>query len=637
MATIIRIPCPQCGAELKLKDPKLLGRNGKCPKCAHRFVLQEPEDEVELELATDDPAETPAVGTAAQWVPDGAPAAAPGAPTFPGSSDNTETAAASPRSAKAAKALKKKRKRKNLLIQIAVGAVSALVIGGGVFALNNATVAPPKEIKPKKNKPEIVVKHKGATKNRDWDAEVNDAKARMLSAAEKSPTKGEKISLKYIPAGARLVIHLRPAELWSDQPNMTEFRFCLGQDLITWVENKLEELTHYKPNDIEEACICLMLISKDIAPEVAVRIRLKEQPKMSDLITKFKGTPEQQSRMKIYKAEKYAYLVDPDDKGRTFAVAPVLMAEEMVEAAGDNYIGTTDGIQALMMETDKDRHISLIFQPADLRLHREYLVGENVQPLLNQFVNWFGDDVETAAWSIHVGQQEPFRPFFSEMLLRNNRNVVQRPALLRRTIRKRLEDLPERVYETILKMNPQQAGQKQLIGRVPAMLWAYNLGTVDALDTNHVQLTTVLHERAGPNLAAGSMLAWAESTRTDFSKDPVTVASAQGPKLPDTVSERLDAKIEIEFKRTPLQEAFTYISEETKVNFIIDGDALKDSGYTKNMAQNHSLGMASAKAGLKAILAQYPEMVIVLDDVNKAALVMTKKFAKNKGLTPFKF
>ena len=63
----VLIPCPKCGKELRLRDPKLLGRAGKCPQCGHRFRLEEPE-EVKLELA-----DAPAMGTSAKWVPDATP------------------------------------------------------------------------------------------------------------------------------------------------------------------------------------------------------------------------------------------------------------------------------------------------------------------------------------------------------------------------------------------------------------------------------------------------------------------------------------------------------------------------------------------------------------------------------------
>ena len=48
--TELLIPCPECGKALKLRDRKLLGRRGRCPRCKHMFVLAEPE-EVEFELA----------------------------------------------------------------------------------------------------------------------------------------------------------------------------------------------------------------------------------------------------------------------------------------------------------------------------------------------------------------------------------------------------------------------------------------------------------------------------------------------------------------------------------------------------------------------------------------------------------
>ena len=46
--TPIIIPCPACGRELKIRDRNLLGRKGKCPKCGHAFLMEEPAAVVTL-------------------------------------------------------------------------------------------------------------------------------------------------------------------------------------------------------------------------------------------------------------------------------------------------------------------------------------------------------------------------------------------------------------------------------------------------------------------------------------------------------------------------------------------------------------------------------------------------------------
>src|SRR5207249_8387921 len=71
----LQIPCPKCGKTLKLPDRSLLGRKGKCGKCGHSFILEEP-DEVQLELA-EPSGSRPPTGTSPRWVPDPAAAMPP--------------------------------------------------------------------------------------------------------------------------------------------------------------------------------------------------------------------------------------------------------------------------------------------------------------------------------------------------------------------------------------------------------------------------------------------------------------------------------------------------------------------------------------------------------------------------------
>jgi hypothetical protein len=105
--------------------------------------------------------------------------------------------------------------------------------------------------------------------------------------------------------------------------------------------------------------------------------------------------------------------------------------------------------------------------------------------------------------------------------------------------------------------------------------------------------------------------------------------------LPATIAERLKKKIDVDFRRTPLQEAFAYIGDEIKVTFDIDGDALKLSGYTKNMPQEFKMDQAPATQALQEILKKYDKMCLVVDEQKKIALITTFPVAEQQGLKPY--
>jgi hypothetical protein len=70
------------------------------------------------------------------------------------------------------------------------------------------------------------------------------------------------------------------------------------------------------------------------------------------------------------------------------------------------------------------------------------------------------------------------------------------------------------------------------------------------------------------------------------------------------------------------------------VPFEIDGDALKLSGFTKNMPQTLAKA-GTAKSLLHQIMKQYKGMVIVVDEGKKRITLTTEPVAKMKGLKPF--
>ncbi len=645
----IQIPCPKCGSELKLRDRSLLGRRGKCPKCSHAFVLEEP-DEVQLELAEPEPAAT---GTAARWIPDevaSAPvmphsqaprtqAVVPQIPVAHAASfalQGLEELAAPDGAAARLKTLQK-RNAKNRNIGLAIGAAGMLAVGGAAFyAMNNPPAKP--------GAGDRAIADKGGREADDSEAVPNGAAGggslasndRFASAGK--PTKGKPIELQFIPFGTQIAINIHPAALWKEESKGEEVRFCLTAP-AKFLETTLQDLFKRKPEQIEEALICLIPGAQGSKPEVAAVIHLVEEAKKSQLLEDFGGARVDDFGHPVYVTEERAYLIQDQ---KTIAVCPKSQASEMVQAiTGRN--PAADGIDELLSLTDRDRHLTFIFVPRTLRLHANYwFAGTDgkswaVAPFVHRFCDWLGDEVESAVWSFHLGE----KVFYSDMLLRNMAGVTA--SRFSRDTQKKLDQFPHDLLATVQMMNPREVGKRNVIGRLPVMSDAFTMATQVSNGPRHVQLITPLPERAAPNLALGTLLAWDESTRTDFTKKaPTKPAPSDGIKLPDLIADRLKLKIDIDFRRTPLQEAFAYISGEIKTTIDIDGDALKFGGYTKNMTQDMKLDAQPVKTGIAKILEKYqdpvrPEkhMVIVVDEAKKLILVTTQASCTKNNLTPF--
>ena len=673
----IQIPCPKCGSELKLRDRSLLGRKGKCPKCSHAFVLEEPV-EVELELAEPKPnipdhsalasmegvwvngvvkfggtenfgAREPSIPqTTAFWTPDAvAPAAAvsrsqssrpqPSFPALNGSSvasnslAGLEKLATNEGASARLKALQKRNaKRRN--VGILVGAVVLLAVGGVTYlAVTNAPV------KPTIGGDEIVdAGHQPGNVEAQPDATARATDSEFAKAG--SPTKGKPIELQFVPFGAEVIINIHPAELWKKEGQGEELRFCLVAP-SQFLEAVFQDLFKKKPEQIEEAMICLIPGAQGTMPEVAAVIHLIDEVKKSQFLEDVGGERIDDYGHPVYIKGERAYLL-PDQK--TMAVGPKAQVREMVDAVVGRS-GAGGGIEELLPMTDRDRHLTFIFVPQSLRLHANYwFAGADSKPtplaaFAHRFCDWLGDEVEATVWSFHQSE----KAFYSEMLLRNVAGVTS--SRLARDTQKKLDQFAPDLLATVQMMKPREVGKRKIIGRLPVMSDAFTMATIVSSGPRHVQLITPLPERAAPNLALGTLLAWDESTRTDFTKKAATKpAPSDGTKLPDLIADRLKVKIDVDFRRTPLQDAMTYIGGEIKTTIDIDGDALKLGGYTKNMTQDMKLDAQPAKVSLAKILEKYSHatdktkmMVIVVDEAKKTILVTTQAGCEKNKLTPF--
>ncbi len=640
--TAINVPCPVCKTQLKLPNTSLVGKKARCPKCDNRFVITipatpevEPVDELPvLPLA-------PQSGRGARWVPDqlqpgtpspphpapafsyGTPPApasesAPAAFSFPTFSEPAATpgsphtdAAPAPGILQRTRGRKRGMSPKTRYITAAATALLLVIVGVVSIQAFRSTQQPTTQKQPVKA-------------NLAFQQERAEQAASNESVTELSPTTGKPIPLDYLPFTPHIIIHLRPEELWSRDPVKEEFLALLG-DLGTWLTAQIEDRTRRVPRDIAELTIALNFGARLTPPDVAMVVRLREKPTHKDLVKQF-GRMRPDPSVEVYEAHDYSYLVVDS---QTFVVAPLLMAEELHDAKSSEATPSPD-MEPLLQESDRTRHLTVLFDLPILDSHREDAFIPELQTAADKVLFWFGDQIETVSFSLHLDNH-----CFIETLLRQTTSST--PVKLQRFMQVRLDRLPEEVLGMVRQMEPTTLSSRQIIGRFPAMLQAFNIGTTAHAGPGYARLVTLLPRHAAANLAVGTLLTWNQSLLTNF-EDP-KVTSSDTSSVPEKLVDRLKMKVLVDFRRTPLQEAFGYIGESIKTEVSIDGDALKGAGFTQNMPQTLDLGEVTALEALDGIIQKYAQerdpLVLIVDEKNKKLILSTKVKSQADGLTPF--
>jgi phage FluMu protein Com len=447
---------------------------------------------------------------------------------------------------------------------------------------------------------------------------------------ELNPTQGPGISLQLLPAGVRMLIHLRPAEIFGDDDRWAEIRACLGP-LMPWVETNIKNYCFFTPDKIESVLFGIVLGPRGSIPDVACVVHLKEEIKLREFLDQTQSIPQFNIGDDVYVTGRTAFLVqDP----KTIAFCPNDLIQDVIDFRGKEPI-STEGLKVLSPQINQSRHIMIAFENEDLLQHLETLFAENTRPFVKSMLEWIGDDVETTLYSVQVDE-----PFYAELLVRNT--TITKPVQVEQQLQEHLAKLPQELVTLTRKMRPRQKGYQQLIGRLPAMMEVFTMCTESAHDSRAVRFLTLLPAKAAPNLATASLLSWDESTRTNFAAADIQMATKDesGKNLPKGIAARMNTKIDVEFSRTPLQDAFDYIANEVEIKVEIDGDALKSGAYTKNMPQTFSKQQATVAEICQEIVKKYNQtevMCISIDEKTDTLHVLTVSAAKARGMKVYEF
>ncbi|WP_437206369.1 hypothetical protein [Planctomicrobium sp. SH664] len=613
----LSIHCPHCQRRLKIENRSLLGKKVKCPGCSQPFVLAEPEAESTTgrvsppERPRSDPSPTPPEPPLA---PPETAAPAPAGDLFEQLAQMESRRTTTARQSKS-----RTSPRWTGPALIAGGVVAVLMIGGLLFRFLSQPVAALPQPQPQEVAAGPVT-----------DLQVysrKDLQQNFKLVEEFQPTDGKPIQLLLMPGGVNLLVHLRPALFWSEAPQYRTLRASLTEDVTNWLATRIEDLCRIPAGEIDELTIGLILGARGTEPQLCAVVRLPPSAQLKSYAERFPDINVGNSLGGIQKAGDRAYLVRDD---RTMAIGPVALADEMLNWTETPNPEVTAGMAQLLGNTDQLRLFSVVGNLDDLRIHADALLPQVAAQPVGKVLDWFGDNVETVSWSIH---DDPY--LHSEVQLRPA--STSDASRLAKEMQTRLKELPESMWkEVCLKLAPQELRFRQLIGRFPAMLEAVREATVLNPQPKLLVLTTVLPEKAAPNLALATLFTIHEVARTDFTPVAAMPGSSAGPALPDSAAQRLQLPVDAEFKNMPLEQAMQYLCDEIKLQLVIDGDALKDAGYTRNMPQTINLGRVPAQQAILTIVKNYQEagkeMAVSLNEESKSITLTTRKFAASRQL-----
>lgn len=449
--------------------------------------------------------------------------------------------------------------------------------------------------------------------------------------AEFLPTNGDPVQLLMMPSGVNFVVHFRPALLWSDAFVYRVLRASLTDDVTNWIASQIQTHCRRPPEQIEEVTFGFILGARGMDPQICTLVRLKEPVKLSTLISEFPGkylfdiAEKPDVRLKV--DEKHGYLIGDE---KTYAICPASLAHELEFWVKTPNHEVSEGIADQLKRTDRNRLLTAIGTRNDLEIHLQKLFPQAAQPLAAAILEWLGSNVETVGWSLHPD------PYLHSQIFLRSTNVTS-PAVLQREFEDRFQKLPEHVWKDVCeKMNPTEVRFRKLIGRLPAMLQAFQEATVAQRTGRNVVMTTVLPAKAAPNLSLATLFTVNEAARTDFNAAPVVASNSGRPAMPATLVERIELPVDAEFINTPLDQAVQFLCDEVQLKLHVDGDALKDAGYTRNMKQAFNLGKVPMRQALLHIVNTYQEpgkeMVVSFDEAQMQATLTTRKFAQQQGL-----
>jgi serine/threonine-protein kinase len=388
-----------------------------------------------------------------------------------------------------------------------------------------------------------------------------------------SPTEQSPLLLAYLPAGSRVVVSARPADLFTDDEGRLFVR-ALGPR----VERALAAVAAAcgcRPEDIDSLQAGWQAEGTDDAV-VGWTARLVEGttlPADDAFRARAWGPPAPAARAgeTIHAGPRLSYWAPTSAAGRVLVAAPAARLAEIVVASADADpppLVLPSDLERLVDGLHGTRHLTVVGAPHFLlNAGRARLAGA-LAPLAAG-VEWLvGEAVPAAALSVHCGDD-----FFME--LDAVAAVDERPADVAARLKERIAGLPAAV-EALCAARDLHPFGRALVMKLPTMVRVLAAHVRSGSEGRVAVATVRLPRPAGHNIALAAELLLAQAA----GGGPAAAASA----APQDALERLGRTMTLRFEKDTLEKAIQMISDEIGVPLEILGPDLQQEGITKNQS-----------------------------------------------------
>jgi eukaryotic-like serine/threonine-protein kinase len=442
-----------------------------------------------------------------------------------------------------------------------------------------------------------------------------------------SPTAGEPIELKYLPASVDLVVHVRPAELVR-HPEGEKLLAALGP-FGAGMRAAVESATGLKLVEMERLVVGW---AADEPGAVTLIVRPALISQAEAVVTKWQSFPQRTvGNEQLYAGGGWTYFSPAAEQKKAFVASTSKSVDQIAEAGAAGLAPKLDLLK-VARTSDASRMLTILFTTQAVLREGDALFG-GAPGQLRSAAEWFFADVRSAALSVHLQAEVCY------VEARLVSGVETTPGELAGRYRERLQEMSGGASAHIVNLPLHPYGRSMLI-RFPQMVSFLQEQTRSGVEAEQVVLNSYLPVVAAHNLVMGAELALSETGRRAGDSPTAAVAPSSGT----SAAEKLKKVTSLMVDRQSFEGVLQQIGQDAGLRTEVIGEAFREAGITRN--QSISVALKDKPAGeilREVMLKANPDGKLVYvfkkDAQGEDTLVITTRAmaAKNKEALPPEF